>query len=204
MQSHFLLWNDGSIAGIKEPEDNDNAIYSLNCAHAPMTKRILVVCTGNICRSPMAEGLFRSRSGADDRLSGSCITIKSAGIAALVDEPAAELAVEVMKTVGVDISNHLARQIDSKLVTWSDLILVAEKKHRNVLMRRYPSSTGKVLRIGEFDDIEISDPYGGAKSAFIETLGILDKCVTDWIEALANVECTLTTSIENNSYEKSN
>ena len=84
-----------------------------------MIRHILVVCVGNICRSPMAEALLRDalREQQD-------ITVESAGLGALVDHPASEHAVTLMRERGLDISGHRARQITPDMVHAADLVLV--------------------------------------------------------------------------------
>ncbi len=87
---------------------------------------ILVVCTGNICRSPMAEGMLKKK--LPKRLAGQ-VAISSAGTHALHGNRAQPHAIEVMQGFGIDIDGHRARQLSSALIRSSDLVLVMEKYH---------------------------------------------------------------------------
>ena len=146
-----------------------------------MIRHILVVCVGNICRSPMAEAVLR------DALTGQVeITVESAGLGALVDEPASEFAVELMRDRGLDITSHRAQQLTPELVTKADLILVMESGHRRVIDANEPTARGKVYRLGEWQDLEIPDPYRQPREAFEAALEKIDKSIADWVERLKN------------------
>ena len=146
-----------------------------------MIRHILVVCVGNICRSPMAEAVLR------DALTGQVeITVESAGLGALVDEPASEHSVELMRERGLDITSHRAQQLTPELVTKADLILVMESGHRRVIDANEPTARGKVYRLGEWQDLEIPDPYRQPREAFEAALEKIDKSIADWVERLKN------------------
>src|SRR5690606_19571912 len=106
-----------------------------------MIQSILVVCIGNICRSPMAEGLLKQRLPEKH--------IYSAGLGALVGHPADPLAIELMQQQGVDISDHRAQQINAQLVNQADLVLVMDLEQKRHVEKHYPASRGKVFRLGE-------------------------------------------------------
>src|SRR5512136_1311836 len=94
-----------------------------------MIDRVLVVCVGNICRSPMAEALLRARLGHWPRFD-----VSSAGLSALVGRPADESTVALMRERGIDISAHRARQLTPRLVAGSDLVLVMETGHERAVL----------------------------------------------------------------------
>jgi protein-tyrosine phosphatase len=144
-----------------------------------MIRHILVVCVGNICRSPMAEAVLREALRGQDEF-----TVESAGLGALVDEPASEHSVTLMRERGLDITGHRAQQLTPELVTRADLILVMESGHRRVIDDNEPTARGKVFRLGEWQDIEIPDPYRQPREAFEEALDKIDKSVGDWVERL--------------------
>ena len=144
-----------------------------------MIRHILVICVGNICRSPMAEAVLREALRGQDEF-----TVESAGLGALVDEPASEHSVELMRERGLDITSHRARQLTAELVSAADLILVMESGHRRVIDDNEPTARGKVFRLGEWQDLEIPDPYRQPREAFEVALDKIDKSVGDWVERL--------------------
>jgi protein-tyrosine phosphatase len=144
-----------------------------------MISDIVVVCVGNICRSPMGAALLQDRLGPDSE-----ITVSSAGIGALVGYPAAEHAVELMGERGIDISAHRARQLDPEIIKSTDLILVMESGHKAAIDTIDPTARGKVYRMGEWRDLEIDDPYQQPKEAFSQALALIGQGVDDWVERI--------------------
>jgi len=144
-----------------------------------MIRHILVVCVGNICRSPMAEALLRHALRGQDG-----ITVESAGLGALVGHPAADFAVELMAERGIDISKHRAQQLTPDLVSKADLILVMESGHRRVIDENDLTARGKVHRLGEWQDKEIADPYRQDKTAFSEALADIESGIASWVDKL--------------------
>ena len=144
-----------------------------------MIRNILVVCVGNICRSPMAEALLKSALRGQDG-----ITVESAGLGALVGYPADDYALELMQEMGEDVSSHRARQIHPDMVTDADLVLVMEARQKRAIDDADPTARGKVHRLGEWQDRDIDDPYRQDKAAFAEALEEIQEGVASWVEKI--------------------
>jgi len=144
-----------------------------------MIKNILVVCVGNICRSPMAEALLRHALRGQEE-----ITVESAGLGAMVGHSASEHAVDLLAERGVDISSHRARQLTPEMVGIADLVLVMESRHKKSLGTADGAVRGKVFRLGEWRDTEIKDPYRQSRAVYEEVLADIDDGVADWAEQL--------------------
>ena len=119
---------------------------------------ILVVCVGNICRSPMAEALLKK--GYPNK------TIDSAGVGALVGHPADQSALEIMTKQQLDITNHVAKQIDEKMAKKAELIFTMSDGQTKWIEERWPFCRGKTFKLGHWQDKDISDPYKHEISAF--------------------------------------
>ena len=119
---------------------------------------ILVICVGNICRSPMAEALLKQRY--PDK------AIDSAGVGALVGHPADPAALEIMTKQQLDITNHVAKQIDENLAKKADLIFTMSDSQTKWIEERWPFCRGKTFKLGHWQDKDIADPYKHDMSAF--------------------------------------
>ncbi len=144
-----------------------------------MIRHILVVCVGNICRSPMAAALLKSALGEQDGIS-----VESAGLGALVGHPADDFALELMEEMGEDVSQHRARQIHPDMVKEADLVLVMETKHKRSIDIADPTARGKVHRLGEWQERDIDDPYRQPKAAFVDALEEIQEGVASWVERI--------------------
>lgn len=115
-------------------------------------RSVLVVCVGNICRSPLGERVL-SAALPD-------LTLGSAGLAAVVGHGADALASEVAAEKGVDLSGHVARQLTPELGAGYDLILTMEPGHRTEIMRRFPMLSGRTMLFDQWSGGKgIADPY---------------------------------------------
>jgi protein-tyrosine phosphatase len=126
----------------------------------------------------MAEALFK-QALIDSDLNE--VKVKSAGLEALVDHPADQAAQRLMIERGLDISIHRARQLESKLLFWSDLVLVMENAHKVLITSRWPSARGKVYRLGEWGGFDVPDPYRQRDEVFERALHLIAKGVDDWM-----------------------
>jgi protein-tyrosine phosphatase len=143
-----------------------------------MFKNILILCTGNICRSPMAEAVLR------ERLYGRDVTVSSAGTAALVGYAADPLALEVAEHFGFDLSQHSARQATQPLLLAADLVLVMTRAHAEWACELVPPLRGRVQLLGRWREAEIPDPYGLDRATFERVFEQIDDCVADWLPRL--------------------
>jgi protein-tyrosine phosphatase len=141
-----------------------------------MIHHILVVCVGNVCRSPMAAAMLRAEFPEKK--------IESAGTHALVSEPADPLALRLMSERGIDLGLHRARQIDESLLLESELLLVMEERQRAWIESRWLQARGRVYRWGHWSGFDVADPYRRGERAFRETLRQLDDGMQDWKERL--------------------
>ncbi len=142
-----------------------------------MIERILVLCIGNICRSPIAEGLLGC--AWPDK------TIVSAGLGALVGQPAEPFSVQLMAEQGIDIGAHRAQSVTSALVRSADLILTMDLAQKRHIEQTYPTARGKVFRLGEAD---IPDPYRQNMAVFRQTYHLLSQGVDALIARVAHID----------------
>lgn len=146
-----------------------------------MFKNILVICVGNICRSPMAEGLLKSAIATANK--GDCV-VSSAGLSALVGQPPDTKACQLMMEKGIDISGYRARQVSKDMIRKADLILVMESAHKIAIEQNEPSAKGKVFRVGEWGGFDISDPYRQELPAFKKSLSLIEQGLALWMQKL--------------------
>lgn len=143
--------------------------------------RVLFVCSGNICRSPMAEGLARSYAARRERV----LEARSAGTLGIVDRPADPAAIGVCAELGVDIGPHRSQAITPELVAWADYILVMEYAHAAWIRAKYPAVGEKLLLLGTFGTTaEIADPIGGWRFQFRWSRDEIKKCVEAFVDRL--------------------
>ena len=145
-----------------------------------MYERILVVCTGNICRSPVAEYLLR------DALvkAGRKADIRSAGVGALVNHGADPTAIEIMHGRGIDLGPHRAQQASHALCRWAELVLVMEGHHRDALGDIDPAVRGKTFLLGHWAKQEIPDPYQRSREVWDDSVRRIDEGVAAWLKRL--------------------
>lgn len=146
-----------------------------------MFNRILVVCTGNICRSPMAEFLLRQRLG---QVEGLNVEVRSAGTGALVNHPAEETTAAMMQLKGLDLAAHRATQLTIELSYWAELILVMEKHHRDAVMDMDPTARGKTFLLGHWIDREVPDPYRRGDEVHTRSMQIIEAALDPWVKKL--------------------
>ena len=134
---------------------------------------IIFVCTGNTCRSPMAEGFFKTLC-ADSGTFEVC----SRGIAAIDGMRASEYSVIAASELGADITSHLSHQITHADVSRADFIFAMTSSHASALKAAFPEFANKIFTIGEYAlSADVSDPYGGDLSIYRECAAQLKEAV---------------------------
>ena len=145
-----------------------------------MFEKILTVCTGNICRSPLAEFLLRERLAE----AGKKVEVRSAGIGALIGHPAEENASSVALQHGTSLEGHRAQQINTQLTRWADLIVVMEQHHMDYVLDLDATARGKTFLLGHWSKGEIPDPYRKGDAAHQQAYAEISNAVTSWLAKL--------------------
>ena len=147
-------------------------------------KRLIVaVCTGNICRSPMAERLLAHALAAEESPLKD-MQVVSAGVAARRGDPASANSVTAMKKVGLDITNHRSQPLTPDLIDQAAAIFVMTETHRAVIQAGFDPTPRHIYLLREFmpreADKEIADPYGGS-------LPLYEACRDEIVESIPSV-----------------
>ena len=140
-------------------------------------RNVLFVCTGNVCRSPMAAGLFNAkamRAGDGDKL-----VATSAGTWALENEPASTNAVTIMAERGIDLSGHRGRMVSSSELANAAVVIVMTTSHRDALAAEFPEARSKIHLMSELKDhlYDIADPYGDELPEYVKCANDLEQLI---------------------------
>lgn len=146
-----------------------------------MFERILLVCTGNICRSPLAEAMLRLQLAADGR--ADVAQVRSAGTKAQAGKRVDDTVLFVARpqpALTAVLQNHRSQQVDPTLTWWADLILVMEPHHASSVAKLDPSARGKIHLMGSGLYKTIPDPYLKHESVYSEVHARLAASVAAW------------------------
>lgn len=148
-----------------------------------MFNRILVVCTGNICRSPVAAALL-ARALPEK-------VVSSAGLGAVVGEGVEPKARALAEAAGLEVSHHQARQLTPQMLSEADLILVMSEGQRQAVGRMAPEALGKTMRLGHWlggpqgaRGTDIADPFRKSQEFFELIHSQLEAAVDAWLPKL--------------------
>jgi len=174
---HFARSGEWSIS--------QSGVYSEAQIAQLMAKLVLFVCTGNTCRSPLAEGLFRSLlcqrlECAEDELIRRGFMVSSAGVAAFPGAPASPETLDILREEGVDLADHSSQPVTEQLVAWADMILAMTSRHHSAVTGAFPQSSSKVEQIC-VDGYDIADPIGGDYSVYAECRDQIRQCLEHWL-----------------------
>lgn len=146
---------------------------------------ILVICLGNICRSPVAEAMLKQAMPGKQ--------IQSAGLTAMVGQGCDATAAEIASAAGLDTSAHISRQLTPEMIQWADLILVMSQGQRGQVGRMAPEAMGKTMLLGHWihaagssidNRQDIPDPYKKSRDVFEHVHKLMRQGVSLWAEKI--------------------
>jgi len=140
-----------------------------------MGLKLLFICTGNTCRSPMAEGLARE-------MFGDSVQVSSAGMEACVGECANTYAIEVLKERNVHLSRHRSRRISVELMADADWIIPMTQAQEEALSRLFPQYVEKIRFLGAWADRkrDVHDPWNGSLEVYRQTANEIEKLLSEF------------------------
>lgn len=126
-----------------------------------MSHRVLFVCTGNVCRSPMAQALFNAQAKKLEE--NEEWIARSAGTWAMENQPASGHAITAMRERDINLSAHRGHQITREDLEQANTVIVMTQNHRDALAAEFPQHKNKIHLMSEIDNriYDITDPYGG-------------------------------------------
>lgn len=183
----------GQPSSVVRVENNQLSLLRPGVINGQVLKRlssylIVFVCTGNTCRSPMAEALMRRRIAgrlecAVDELEDRNVMIMSAGIAAKSGGRASPESVQLMRERGIDINLHESQPLTERLVRFADLILTMTRSHRDAIVAEWPDAAPRVKVICR-DGVDISDPFGGPIEQYRRCVDQIDAQLDAWVDEI--------------------
>jgi len=180
MPSTVVQVNDNRLAILRHGTMTESALK--RCA----SLIVLIVCTGNTCRSPMAQVLLQRRIAdrldcAVEELEQHGVMVVSAGIAATRGGNASPEAVRAMEQRSLDLSAHESQPLTDVLVRFADLILTMTHGHRSAIVSRWQDVASRTAQLCR-DDSEIPDPFGGPLERYVHCADRIDAQLEQWME----------------------
>jgi tRNA threonylcarbamoyl adenosine modification protein (Sua5/YciO/YrdC/YwlC family) len=152
---------------------------------APGPKKILFVCSGNSCRSPMAAGILRKMLAGQGNFD-----VMSAGVTAIEGIPAAPNAKKVLKNRDIDITGHFTRRLNKEMADGASLVVVMTGEHKRVVEKQFPTARGKTYLLTDFNETgetryaDIHDPVNQPEDAY-------ERCIEQMWNPLTNLAIKL-------------
>ncbi len=146
-----------------------------------MIENVLILCLGNICRSPAAEAMLRDRL----RQKGLFVVVHSAGLTAVRGARAHSRICALLYEKQISLDGHVAAQVTPEMVHVADLILVMDDEQKQMLEGQFNAACGKTFRLGHYQGFDIEDPFGKSKAVFSAAIDKIELSLNDWVELIA-------------------